>query len=95
MSPSGVTVPNQNYLSSSEIGVNAGIEDGDRTCLNQLDVRNLIVVSNSQIVEEHLFYVPVQDLTISNQRSKQSILKCISWLNELTVRFLEVNIWIF
>ncbi len=58
MSPRGViTVSNQNYLSTSEtLRVNTGIQKWKSTCLNQRDVRNLLLVSVSHISEEQLMY---------------------------------------
>jgi hypothetical protein len=50
-------------------GLMLASEDGNCTYLNQLDVRNLLVASVSQIIEEQLLHDPFWDLTFSNQRS--------------------------
>jgi hypothetical protein len=58
MSPRGMAVSNTRYLCSSEAEVNAGIRGWICTYLNQLDARNLWVVSVSQMSEQQLLYSP-------------------------------------
>jgi hypothetical protein len=79
MLPRVMAVSNAKYLySSSETRVTAGIRGWKcRTYLNQLDARNLLVVSVSQITEAQLLHSP----DIFKPLLKCSIFKCISWLN--------------
>jgi hypothetical protein len=58
MSPRGVTVASHRYLSSSETRLMLAKEDENSTYLNQLDARNLLVVSVSQMSEEQLLHDP-------------------------------------
>jgi hypothetical protein len=56
-------------------------EDGNCTHLNQLDVRNLLVVSGvPQISEGQLLCAPGKNLTISKPTLKRSVFKRVSWL---------------
>jgi hypothetical protein len=53
-----MAVPNTRYLSNSETRVMLAKEDGNCSYLNQLNARNLLVVSVSQIKEWQLLYSP-------------------------------------
>ncbi len=73
-SPRGMAVFNTKCLSSSEKRFDAGIKGyGNGTYLNQLDARNLLVVSVSHSAAPDIF----------KPLLKCSIFKCISWLNGL------------
>jgi hypothetical protein len=55
MLPRSMAVSDTQFISSSETRVNAG---GNGTHLNQLDARNLLTVSVSQISQAQLLYSP-------------------------------------
>jgi hypothetical protein len=66
-----VTISNPDSLSSSETGVNPGIKSEKKSpYLIGLDVRQPLVVSNSQRSEGLRLYNLVQILTISNPSLK-------------------------
>jgi hypothetical protein len=84
MLPCGVTVSNRNHLSRSETrGLMLSWEDEICAYLNQMEVRNLLVVSVSvlQSSEEQLLYCPVQFTIWLFQTISNAVFKCISWLN--------------
>ncbi len=57
---------NPHFLFRSETNVNLGIRSGKSIYLNELDVRNPLVVSISHRNKELRLYKLVQNLTISN-----------------------------
>jgi hypothetical protein len=54
-----VTVSNQNIFPAVKQGLMLTYHDGNCTCLSQLDVRNVLVLSVSQITEDQLLYHPL------------------------------------